>query len=74
MPKMDDLTDRTFGRLTATVRSERRWSDKTYVYYDCQCSCGGKRLHVRSDALRNGRTQSCGCLYSWADQVARRGA
>jgi hypothetical protein len=58
MTRAEDLTGRTFGRLTviALVRTAtaRHWS--------CLCSCG-QSTTVRTDALVHGRTKSCGCFY-----------
>lgn len=51
-----------FGRLRVVQPSERRPNDWNYRYFDCECSCGQKVPHVRSDSLFHNRTQSCGCL------------
>lgn len=59
-PRKDvhDLTGQKFGNLTVLSRHhvgyDRRW------YYECQCECGNISI-VRSNALTNGNTQSCGC-------------
>lgn len=56
-----DLSGQTFGRLTA-IRKDG--SDKAKnLFYLCQCSCGNQ-TRVRAASLRNGNTQSCGCLRS----------
>lgn len=47
-----------FGRLTVTSGAIR--NDK-YTWYVCLCNCG-TIVKVRSDRLRAGRTNSCGCL------------
>lgn len=47
-----------FGRLTVLshpIKHEKR------IYFDCVCECD-KKLRVRSDHLRHGRTRSCGCI------------
>lgn len=54
-----DLTGKRFGRLIVTgladtLSNKRRWN--------CQCDCGKKSI-ARSQHLRGGHTQSCGCLY-----------
>lgn len=54
-----DLTGQKFGRLTVIKRSERKSNQA--AYWLCQCDCGNI-TEVRSTALRNGQTQSCGCL------------
>lgn len=60
-----DLTGQRFGRLTVVSRAE------TYVppskkcrisQWNCICDCGNK-CTVNINALRKGRTKSCGCLH-----------
>lgn len=59
MARIQNITDETFGRLTA----------KEYMYTEkgksstwmCVCVCG-KEVPVELSSLRNGNTQSCGCL------------
>jgi len=53
--KQIDLTNQTFGRLTAKKYTQNKWL--------CVCSCGSSKL-VTSYSLRKGITQSCGCLHS----------
>jgi hypothetical protein len=58
MLKSLDITGQRFGRLTAiaytrTVKAKRRWW--------CKCDCGAE-VEVTVMGLRNGDTQSCGCL------------
>ena len=49
-----------FGRLMVIAKSFRH--DKNgAAFYDCVCSCGGKRT-VRAADLIRGKTRSCGCL------------
>lgn len=57
MSKLIDLTGRRFGRLVA-LQSESR---NEGVYWLCQCDCGNEKW-IRGRALREGKTQSCGCL------------
>jgi len=55
-----DLEGHTFGRLTVVSRIGT--DDKTRAaVWRCACSCGGE-VNVRSDVLRAGKSQSCGCL------------
>lgn len=54
-----DLTGQRFGRLTAINQAEDNLSNKPY--WDCVCDCG-KVATVAADHLKNGHTQSCGCL------------
>ncbi|KAJ76039.1 hypothetical protein M222_0742 [Enterococcus faecalis AZ19] len=56
---LKDLTNRRFGRLTALKLSEKRSGRKTF--WDCVCDCGNTKT-VRTDSLKSGAIQSCGCL------------
>lgn len=62
-----DLTGQRFGRLTV-VECCGRSKDGQKVYL-CRCDCGTEKK-VRSGNLRNGNTQSCGCLS--AEKTAER--
>lgn len=55
----NDLTGRAFGRLIVIKDDGTRQSDK--IKWLCQCDCGNL-VHVRSDHLKSGKVQSCGCL------------
>lgn len=52
-----DLTGARFTRLTVTAFDGT--SDRTK--WHCRCDCG-KTVSVNADALKAGRTKSCGCL------------
>ena len=54
------MTGNVFGRLTVIERVENKKSKK--AMWLCECSCGNKKV-VRGSDLRNGHTQSCGCLH-----------
>ena len=54
-----DLTNQTFGRLTALYPTEERLN--SFVIWHCKCSCGQEK-DVPSHYLTNGNVQSCGCL------------
>lgn len=58
MERFEDLTGQTFGRLTVSRRVESPRGN----YWLCRCSCGGTKHVTRSDALKAGQIQSCGCL------------
>jgi hypothetical protein len=47
-----------FGRLTVTKLANKT---KRGLIWRCKCSCGNK-AKVKAENLRNGDTQSCGCL------------
>ena len=55
MSKLIDLTNQTFGLLTAVSY------DKETRSWLCKCQCGNE-TKVASYNLRNGHTKSCGCL------------
>lgn len=55
----EDLTGQKFNRLTVLGLSAKKSGRKSY--WVCQCECGNKKT-VRSDVLKRGQTQSCGCL------------
>lgn len=59
--RLKDLTNKTFGKLTVI---ERDFSKKGhFVYWLCKCECGNI-VSVRGNDLKNGKTNSCGCLIS----------
>lgn len=61
----EDLTNQKFGKLTALYPTEKRkWR---CVVWQCKCDCGNK-CEVPSHELKNGNTQSCGCLHSKGEQ------
>lgn len=59
MGRLIDLTGQRFGRLTVVSRAE---NDKNKnPRWLCRCDCGHQTI-VLGHLLRNGNTQSCGCL------------
>lgn len=54
-----DLTGQRFGRLTALGPVGRSGNGR--IAWSCRCDCG-KTTTVSGKNLRNGNTQSCGCL------------
>lgn len=59
MRKIQDITNQRFGRLTA---KEYAFTEKgKSSTWKCICDCG-KEILVVLTSLRNGNTQSCGCL------------
>ena len=69
MPRtLIDLTSQRFGRLLV-LRKEALPMPRQGSHYVCQCDCGSvKTIHMSE--LRNGDTQSCGCLHK---QIAAEG-
>lgn len=50
-----DLTNQRFGKLLVLYyNGKAKWL--------CQCDCGNQTI-VRSDYLKSGHTQSCGCIH-----------
>lgn len=63
MAKFIDLSGRKFGRLLVQEISHKakRPSGTHVTYWKCICDCGNTTNVVGQD-IRNGHTQSCGCL------------
>ncbi len=53
-----DIKGQRFGKL---IIRERGISHDRKARWNCLCDCG-KTVTVRGDALRSGKTKSCGCL------------
>lgn len=68
MPKIIDITNNIYGRLTVDKLSTPRPGVDWYghTYWDCTCTCGSY-VRARKDTLVTGRTTSCGCR---RDEVA----
>ena len=58
MTARKDLTGQRFGRLIVLGYDH---TEKGYAYWKCRCSCNSEVV-VSGNALKSGRTQSCGCL------------
>jgi len=52
-----DISGQRFGKLIAVSYAY----NKRYAYWHCMCDCGNTAV-IRSDTLKNGNTESCGCL------------
>ena len=59
MGRLLDLTNKRFGRLFVVVRDGTKRGEATWR---CWCDCGADVV-VKGYGLRNGLTQSCGCLH-----------
>lgn len=59
-----DLTGHKYGRLTVLGQAEHYISPNGFqnTQWECLCECGNKTV-VSQANLRNGSTQSCGCLF-----------
>jgi hypothetical protein len=69
MPPRLDLTNRTFGHLTALRPAG---STKQGVLWLCRCSCG-KNTTVHAKELRSGNTCSCGHTHNKRDGMYAAG-
>ena len=59
--KVENLKGKRFGRLTVVASTFLREPANKSAIWKCKCDCG-KTTYVNSDALKSGRTKSCGCL------------
>lgn len=57
---MEDLYGQRFGRLTVVAYAGKSTSGR--VKWHCKCDCGIEKP-VLAHSLKNGETQSCGCLH-----------
>lgn len=57
--KIQDLTERIFGRLEVIGQHEAR-NPHNEIQWDCVCICG-KKVIATGRALKTGTTKSCGC-------------
>lgn len=55
----NDITGRRFGSLVVLEATDIR--ERGFIVWKCKCDCGNT-VTVRSDFLKNGKTESCGCL------------
>lgn len=55
-----DLTGKQFNYWTVLYKSDKR-STGGGIYWHCKCRCGIEK-DVLGQSLKNGRSQSCGCL------------
>lgn len=63
--RVNNIAGQKFGRLKAIGIDESKQTRKTY--WICECDCGNM-ISVRSDALKCGRTKSCGCYKQESDR------
>lgn len=65
-----DLTGQRFGRLTVLKPTDSRYTTG-FVVWRCRCDCG-KEILQPGNALRDGRTVSCGCKKLENDVLQRK--
>lgn len=63
MPRKIDLTGQKFGKLTVIKEDEPYYTSggNKQIKWICECECGNF-ISVTSSNLRNGNTESCGCI------------
>lgn len=62
MGQTKTMLGKRFGRLTVIeFAGITKWRKSSWI---CRCDCGTITPPITGDALRGGRTQSCGCLKS----------
>ncbi|KKK62534.1 hypothetical protein LCGC14_3003380 [marine sediment metagenome] len=61
MGKLIELSGKRFGRLKVIARAKSETGHGKHAHWKCVCNCGNMSV-VRSNLLRTGNTQSCGCL------------
>lgn len=61
MGKKLNLTGKLFGRLLVISEAPREEKYR-WVLWRCKCECGNEHI-VKTQALMNGSTRSCGCLF-----------
>ena len=68
-----DLTNQRFGKLTVIERAENYISPsgQTQIQYKCKCDCGNEVI-VMASSLKQGLTQSCGCIRSAGEMVVEK--
>lgn len=66
--QLDDLTGKTFGKLTVIERAERpkHIKDRS-AYWKCKCECGAE-INVSAHTLKLGKINSCGCIKSLGER------
>lgn len=57
--KLDEYVGKVFGRLTV-IAIDGKYGHNYRVH--CLCSCGSQKS-IRTDHLRNGKINSCGCYW-----------
>lgn len=65
----DDLTGQIFGQLMVLERDYTK--KKSNAYWYCKCKCGNI-VSVRGIDLKNGHTQSCGCVKSLKEEIIEK--
>ena len=68
MPTFENLTGNRYGRLTVVQYAGHKGKNQL-VHWLCKCDCGNESI-VSTSHLKNGHTQSCGCIHR--EQLSKR--
>ena len=68
MTSIIDNTGKKYGRLTVVSRNHKK---PHVTHWDCLCSCGNYIVAFGGN-LKNGHTESCGCLQKEAASKAKK--
>lgn len=66
--KKIDLTGKRYGHLTVLKENGKRGKN---IFWLCRCDCGNE-INANSYNLKNGHTQSCGCIRAFETPVRDR--
>lgn len=70
--KVKDLTGLRFGHWTVNHRAPKDPAKKGRdIYWNCTCDCGTTK-NVLGKYLRNGKSQSCGCVKKNKEYIGKR--
>ena len=76
MNKLQDLTNKRFGKLTVISKAKSIYGGKTVKRYwgawNCVCDCGNTII-AKTVHLNRGSIRSCGCLYDTHGKVLKPG-
>lgn len=63
MPSNQNLIGQKFGLLTVIdFAPDKQYNGYKKTQWKCQCDCGAITI-ARTNAIKSGNTQSCGCMY-----------
>ena len=64
IPKFEDLTGRRFTNWSVVSQAPNHItpSGNSFTAWNCKCDCGTERV-VLGNALKSGRSTSCGCIH-----------
>ena len=66
-PKIIDITNQKFGKLTALEKIRKKY----HTFWICKCDCGNTSI-VCGTKLRKGLTRTCGCNAGNGDFIQKK--